>query len=137
MPKNIQNLNPKRNCPTCNKEIIYTNSRSFNNADIENKSCQVCSRYGKPNERKIVGVKRNCPKCNKLIIHKSEISCYKSKITNKVCGSCRSSIQMTNPITRNRRIRSLKKIKHTSTWHNKIAKNRKENTPDIAKMDTL
>lgn len=115
----------KRNCPKCNKILIYKDSRRFKNSSETNKLCQTCSRYGNPKDRKIYGLERNCPRCNKILKYSSPVGCYMAKRNKSVCNSCNSSLQMKNKVTKRRRIKSLRQVKHT--WHDKIAKNRKIN----------
>ena len=49
----------KRNCPKCNKEILYKNKESFSVSIKENSICRSCA-----NTRHIDPFIKNCPNCN-------------------------------------------------------------------------
>ncbi len=117
----------KRNCPKCGIEIKYKDLRSYNNANKNEKSCRVCSRYGVPSQRKIGNLERECPQCQKIIVYKSKIGCYNATRNNSLCGSCRTENQWKNINDRSKKIESLQKVKHTNKWHVKIANNRRKN----------
>ena len=98
-------------------------------SDIVNKSNENgCENTGTKKEWT-----KHCPNCGKPQTYVSWDSWRGATRKNTICGSCRSSLQMTNPTTRKRRIKSLKRVKHT--WHNKIASARKKNGTYVVTAD--
>ena len=97
----------KRNCPKCNKEIVYSGKSSLNRADKENRLCNSCSLLGNkhtlnispPNKGKL------SDKINKLIscgdIWKINSDWYRK------CPSCKTSIKCSTYDNAYRRINML------------------------------
>jgi len=101
--------NLKRNCPKCNKILIYKYLRSFKCACIQNRYCRSCGAKFKPKRdeqfyeniawnktckehQQILlnypNLQKECPKCNKIIKYKNKTSLIKSVKNNTWCNSC-------------------------------------------------
>lgn len=70
-----------RNCPDCNKEVVYKTISAINFKIKHNKPCQDCS-YKRRSAVKQSEYNRPCPICNKSVIHKSRVSWLRA-IRNK------------------------------------------------------
>ena len=99
----------KRKCPSCDKELIYRNERSFNYAIKKNFNCASCSAKNRPirsielNKKialshtkkenldilnKHPNLQKQCPNCDKTIIYKNKITLLESVKNNTLCNSC-------------------------------------------------
>ena len=84
---NVVTVQWKRNCPKCNKELIYKNKRRYKNAVKMDKKCQSCVQTGVVRKIKIT-YKKNCSDCNVEIIYSCKSS-YKIGIKrNSKCSNC-------------------------------------------------
>ena len=101
--------NLKRNCPKCNKELIYKYLRSFKHACKQNQYCSSCGAKFRPKRSKKFydliawnktckenqqillnhpNLQKKCPNCHNQIKYKNKISLLKSVKNNTWCNSC-------------------------------------------------
>lgn len=129
-----------RNCPNCNKILIYKTRRTWNKCSKENTLCIECG----PKKRKdknilienatkiikgdIIYYIRKCPKCNKEIEHKNKYSYIKGLTQNKDCNYCsRQKLGLSNKNkirteeVKNKISKSLKGIIFTDERNEKIS----------------
>ena len=85
---NVITVQWKRNCPKCNKELIYKNKRRYKNAVKMDKKCQSCVQTGVVRKIKIT-YKKNCSDCNVEIIYSCKSS-YKIGLPNEAPISTKS-----------------------------------------------
>ena len=80
----------KRNCPKCNKEMIYTNKYNLKYANINNSKCRFCRilgiKYAKPVNPD--DLKRKCPKCGKEIVYSRKDGAVRANKENRLCIFC-------------------------------------------------
>lgn len=65
-----------RNCPDCNKEIVYEDSRTYKNACSNKVKCDFCR------------LNRSCPECKEIITYKTTTAKNKGAKKNSVCHKC-------------------------------------------------
>jgi hypothetical protein len=100
-----------RNCPSCSKELVYTDRWYYNDSIKKSRTCLSCrpqpSRvrlFGKdnPNYKNIMDKKswnRICPNCNTPIRYTSYETYRKAKRNNRGCGCItKNSWQNYNPM---------------------------------------
>ncbi|MDF2534860.1 MAG: hypothetical protein K0R18_1019 [Bacillales bacterium] len=82
----------KRDCPNCQKEILYKIEKNFTRAITNNTFCVKCSKSKQINTMKTRKVEthfiRNCPKCSIEIRHTSKRSFEGAKYYEKFCKKC-------------------------------------------------
>lgn len=79
----------KRNCPNCNKEILYVSLKGLDRAIKINANCNKCAINLKNAQLgKNTSVIRICPKCNNEITYKSVGACTTAINKNSCCKKC-------------------------------------------------
>lgn len=83
----------KRNCPNCNKEIIYMSEKGREQANIKNSLCQSCRNKEIHNMRVNSKYKKKCELCDKEIFYINEKQ-LEIAINNKsICLSCSAKLR--------------------------------------------
>jgi hypothetical protein len=86
----------KRNCPECNREIIYKTKYSLQVAIKHNNKCKNCANKIKKKNKEVKFI-RQCPICNRDIKYFEECT-YINAINNiSKCKSCISKISQNRP----------------------------------------
>jgi len=135
-----------RNCPICNKEIEYTNKRSWYNAKKRNSKCKSCQNqetsnlasekikkgegWGGPrNYKKERGRKkpysRNCPKCGNEMKYITKGGFEKSTLNNTTCNSCSAKLNkkgILNGVSEEQRNQMRATKAGFSTWEEYVEK---------------
>lgn len=113
----------KRNCPCCNKEILYKGKQAYNNAIVYNKNCMSCAKAGNKISIKHLPEKwvRRCEKCGIDRKYKSYRSWHGARNSNK-CNSCAQKEVGGYPHTEKHKEYMRKKMQgRVITWNDKIA----------------
>jgi endogenous inhibitor of DNA gyrase (YacG/DUF329 family)/very-short-patch-repair endonuclease len=96
-----------RNCPTCNKEILYLSSENTSRANKNKSVCKECryklltQNWYKNHHLKSIlpkDLNRNCPKCDKIIVYKNKRCKLKADRKNQLCRSCSRSTIIFGPM---------------------------------------
>lgn len=75
----------KRNCPNCEKELVYKNKSIFYNANHTNSVCRWCSAQYKSYSNEYI---RKCPSCKKDIIYRDKLAFDIANKKNNLCVKC-------------------------------------------------
>jgi very-short-patch-repair endonuclease len=120
-----------KNCPSCNKEMLYNNKYALNNSIKNDRNCKSCCQL---KYEYTTNFNRNCPSC-KCLIEYNNRSAYNDAIThNRNCRSCSKlgnnpKLFFTkNTIKKLRVARKKQVINHSEETKRRIAKSHlKEN----------
>jgi hypothetical protein len=87
--KNLNDITSKwtRDCPKCNKEIIYKDKYKLKTALDKNTLCIGCARFNKK-FAKNTNYNKPCPKCSVIIFYPNRYSLEKSIVNKSLCRSC-------------------------------------------------
>lgn len=72
-----------RNCPKCNKVLLYKTETLRNKFDRKSTLCFECSRVSSTDKWT-----RSCPVCNKKIVYNRQSNFCRAKTSNSVCFDC-------------------------------------------------
>lgn len=87
-----------RNCPKCNKELVYKNKLSYDRSVLKNTNCHICRSESRiTHEESLTNIiylenkkcwYKKCKKCNQKIFYKNYRSFVDSINKNKACIKC-------------------------------------------------
>lgn len=92
----MENIQLSRNCPKCNKEIIYKRKGDLQQANKNNTICKQCVA-----DNRIIGLTpkqyiRECPCCKQTLFYSDLKFRNRSENLNKKCRSCSSPFKGNN-----------------------------------------
>ena len=91
MKSECENTTPKweRECPTCNKELVYSSIHELRRAIRNNTVCPKCRGLKHSIPTPVAGWTKPCPTCGKELIYKGRQDWRRSIKENATCVACR------------------------------------------------